>query len=87
MNAAITPLRRALFPPTLGAKGKRGSNRSIKPVCGLGYRASTLALIGVTDAVLLEVASPTRPLITVDLDLYAAAGHDRAINFTYHQQL
>ena len=50
-------------------------------------RSAAFPRLGLTDAVLLEVASPARPLITVDLDLYVAAGHDRAINFTYHQNL
>ena len=50
----------------------------------------TFPRLGLTDAVLLEIASSTRPLITVDLDLYLAAqarGHDRAINFTHLRNL
>ena len=44
--------------------------------------------LGLTDASLLEVVSPRRPLITVDLELFRAAftgGEERAINFTHLQ--
>lgn len=62
-----------------------------KTVSGaVAARSASFPRLGLTDAVLLEVASPARPLITVDLDLYLAAqadGYDRAINFTYHQNL
>ena len=53
-------------------------------------RSTAFPRLGLTDAVLLEVASAKRPLITVDLDLCSAAqadGHDRAINFTHYQNL
>ena len=44
--------------------------------------------LGLTDAVLLEVVSPSEPLVTVDLDLYLAAsakGSQAAFNFRHHQ--
>ena len=44
--------------------------------------------LGLTDAVLLEVISNERPLITVDLDLYLAAINreaDSAFNFRHYQ--
>lgn len=44
--------------------------------------------LGLTDAVLLEVISNEKPLITVDLDLYLAAINreaDSAINFRHYQ--
>ncbi len=44
--------------------------------------------LGLTDAVLLEAISVSRPLITVDFDLYGAAlakGDKFAFNFTYWQ--
>ena len=46
--------------------------------------------LGLTDAVLLEVATAETPLVTVDLDLYLAAlakGQDAAVNFTHLQNL
>ena len=46
--------------------------------------------LGLTDAALLEVATPETPLVTVDLDLYLAAlakGQDAAVNFTHLQDL
>ena len=42
--------------------------------------------LGLTDVVLLEAVSPTTPLVTVDLELYAAAlasGEEAAINFNH----
>ena len=44
--------------------------------------------LGLTDAALLEVATPETPLITVDLDLYVAAlsrSPTAAVNFTHLQ--
>ena len=44
--------------------------------------------LGLTDASLLEVVLPRRPLITVDLELYRAAftgGEQRAYNSTHFQ--
>ena len=44
--------------------------------------------LGLTDAVLLEAISVSRPLITVDFDLYGAAlakGDNVAFNFTHWQ--
>lgn len=44
--------------------------------------------LGLTDAVLLEVISTEKPLITVDLDLYLAAINrevDSAFNFRHYQ--
>ena len=44
--------------------------------------------LGLTDAVLLEVISNEKPLITVDLDLYLAAINreaDSAFNFRHYQ--
>ena len=46
--------------------------------------------LGLTDAVLLEVATAETPLVTVDLDLYLEAlakGQDTAVNFTHLQDL
>ena len=46
--------------------------------------------LGLTDSVLLEVATAETPLVTVDLDLYLAAlakGQDTAVNFTHLQNL
>lgn len=51
---------------------------------------SAFTRLGLTDAVLLEVVSAERPLITVDFDLYSAAfekGEEAARNFTYLQNL
>lgn len=51
---------------------------------------SEFVRLGLSDAVLLEVASAKRPLITVDLQLYSAAlekGELAALNFTYLQDL
>ena len=42
--------------------------------------------LGLTDAVLLQVATEETPLVTVDLDLYlavSAKGEDAAVNFTH----
>ena len=53
-------------------------------------RNSAFGRLGLTDAVLLEVVSAARPLITVDHDLYRAAlskGEEAAFNFTYLQNL
>ena len=47
-------------------------------------RSAAFPRLGLTDAVLLEVVSADAPLLTVDLDLYAAAlasGEEAAINF------
>ena len=49
-------------------------------------RTSAFPRLGLTDAALLEVITPERPLVTVDLKLYAAAvagGRERAFNFTH----
>ena len=46
--------------------------------------------LGLTDAVLLEKATPDTPLITVDLDLYLAAsanGAGNAVNFNHLRTL
>lgn len=46
--------------------------------------------LGLTDAVLLEVATEETPLLTVDLDLYLAAlarGKETAVNFTHLRNL
>lgn len=47
--------------------------------------------LGLTDAVLLEIVSERRPLITVDFDLYwatvSAKGARAAFNFTYSRSL
>ena len=46
--------------------------------------------LGLTDAVLLEVASAERPLVTVDLNLYLAAlamGESVAVNFREFMEL
>lgn len=46
--------------------------------------------LGLTDAVLLEVVSAETPLVTVDLELFAAAfakGQVAALNFTHLQSL
>ena len=46
--------------------------------------------LGLTDAVLLEAVSKTRPLLTTDLDLYLAAAARKAgaaFNFTHCQAL
>ena len=46
--------------------------------------------LGLTDAVLLEVVTAEKPLLTVDLDLYLAAqakGRDNAVNFTHYRNL
>lgn len=46
--------------------------------------------LGLTDAALFEVATPERPLLTVDFDLYNAVArrdHRAAFNFTYRQRL
>ncbi len=46
--------------------------------------------LGLTDAVLLELAGTNAPLLTVDLDLYLAAieaGEERAVNFTHFRNL
>ena len=46
--------------------------------------------LGLTDAVLLEVVTAEKPLLTVDLDLYLAAqakGRDNAVNFTHCRNL
>jgi len=51
---------------------------------------SAFTRLGLTDAVLLEVISEKRPLITVDFDLYSAAfeqGEEAARNFTHLQNL
>lgn len=53
-------------------------------------RSRAFTRLGLTDAVLLEVVSAERPLITVDLELYSAAlakGEEAAFNFTYLQTL
>ena len=47
-------------------------------------RSAAFPRLGLTDAALLEVVSADAPLLTVDLDLYAAAlasGEEAAINF------
>ena len=46
--------------------------------------------LGLTDAALLEAATPETPIVTVDLDLFHAAlekGQDTAVNFTHLQDL
>ena len=51
---------------------------------------SKFTWLGLADTALLEVVSPKRPLITVDLELYVAAlskGKEVAVNFTYLQNL
>ena len=53
-------------------------------------RNNAFKRLGLTDSVLLEVATAETPLVTVDLDLYLAAlvkGQDTAVNFTYLQDL
>lgn len=51
-------------------------------------RNAAFSRLGLTDAALLEAISPKRPLLTVDLPLYAAAlagGEESAINFVHYQ--
>ena len=51
---------------------------------------SEFVRLGLSDAVLLDVASSERPLITVDLQLFSAAlkkGELSAFNFTHLQEL
>lgn len=46
--------------------------------------------LGLSDAALLEVVSPERPLLTVDLDLYLAAlatGKVSAVNFRHYMDV
>ena len=53
-------------------------------------RSNAFKQLGLTDSVLLEVATAETPLVTVDLDLYLAAlakGQDTAVNFTHLQNL
>ena len=78
--------------PLFAAKLRDLIDGSTEETVGSADAAGSAAFprLGLTDAVLLELASPARPLITVDLDLYLAAqadGHDRVINFTYYQNL
>ena len=52
----------------------------------IAARNSKFVQLGLTDAVLLEVASVERPLITTDLPLYAIAlskGKEAAVNFRH----
>ena len=56
----------------------------------LAVRSPVFTRLGLTDGALFEVASASRPLLTVDLGLYLAiAGRDQraAINFTHLQAL
>ena len=49
-------------------------------------RRGAFPRLGLTDAALLEIVSADAPLLTVDLDLYAAAlasGEEAAINFNH----
>lgn len=51
-------------------------------------RNNAFMQLGLTDAALLEVATPETPVVTVDLDLYLAAlakGQNTAVNFTHLQ--
>ena len=51
-------------------------------------RIAGFSRLGLTDAVLLEVASAETPLVTVDLDLFHAVStmdHRAAVNFTHLQ--
>ena len=53
-------------------------------------RNNAFKRLGLTDAALLEVATPETPIVTVDLDLFHAAlekGQDTAVNFTHLQDL
>lgn len=54
-------------------------------------RHSQFPKLGLTDAVLLEIVSERRPLITVDLALFLAAvsakGERAAFNFTHFRSL
>ena len=53
-------------------------------------RNNAFKRLGLTDAALLEVATPETPLLTVDFELYQAAlskGQDTAVNFTHLQNL
>ena len=56
----------------------------------IAVRSPVFARLGLTDGALFEVASASRPLLTVDLDLYLAVAkrdHRAAINFTHLQGL
>lgn len=53
-------------------------------------RARSFARLGLTDAALLEAVSAERPLLTVDLDLFAAAlakDAAAALNFNHYRRM
>lgn len=53
-------------------------------------RNNAFKRLGLTNAALLEAATPEIPIVTVDLDLFHAAlekGQDTAVNFTHLQDL
>ena len=65
-------------------------NEEIVVTSKTASRNSAFVRLGLTDAALLEVVSAETPLVTVDLDLFAAAfakGQVAALNFTYLQSL
>ncbi|MDE0145789.1 MAG: PIN domain-containing protein [Nitrospira sp.] len=65
-------------------------SKEVVVASSVASRNNAFERLGLTDAALLEVATPETPLVTVDLDLYLAAlakGQDAAVNFTHHQDL
>ena len=66
------------------------SSEEIVVASATAMQSRSFSRLGLTDAVLLDVVSKKRPLLTVDLDLFISASKKEdgsAFNFTHYQDL